>query len=139
MDVYFDIFGALIVKGKDNTEHLALGVWADRFSCGDASLNVVREDVAFSDDGSRHPLLKWVTKKIFANDGAANSCKVDGWMTSDKFPTNAGMYEVHGAPQGKRNFYFDGIHWHLHDESQTDLDVRSYGCPGPLWRPASVL
>ena len=57
------------------------------------------------------------------------------WKSASEFPPAAGMYEVHGAPQGKGCFYFDGLHWHLHHKSQaTHLDMRSYGCPGPRWR-----
>lgn len=130
MKVHFDVFGDLSVKGEDNTEHLALGVWAERFSGGDAPLVVVRPGAELSVEGTHHPREAWVTRKIFAASG--------GWMTAAEFPQKAGRYEVHGAPQGKRDFYFDGAHWYLHDGSQTDLDLRSYGCPGPLWRPASA-
>jgi hypothetical protein len=57
------------------------------------------------------------------------------WNPAAEFPPAAGMYEVHGAPQGKGTFYFDGWHWHLHHSSQaTHLDMRSYGCPGLRWR-----
>lgn len=57
------------------------------------------------------------------------------WNPADKFPPVRGMYEVRGMAVGKRFCYFDGWHWHLHDESAApDLNLRSHGCPGSRWR-----
>lgn len=64
MKVYFDIQGALTVKGEDNTEHLALGVWAERFLGGNAPL-VIKRQVPRNDDP--HPWEDWESQKLYAS------------------------------------------------------------------------
>jgi hypothetical protein len=56
------------------------------------------------------------------------------WHYWNEFPDDPGVYEVFSAPGGQKAFYYDGAHWHLYNAALFDRDMRTYGCPGPMWR-----